>query len=50
MLDLDRLVRFEVFTAVTVKNTVFWDVGYWGMKMTTHEECHLLGCYAMWLL
>jgi hypothetical protein len=23
---LDRLVRFEVFTAVTMKNGVFWDV------------------------
>jgi hypothetical protein len=32
--DIDRVyvVRFEVFTAVTMKN------------------CHLLGCYAMWLM
>jgi hypothetical protein len=67
-------VRFEVFTAVTVKNVVF--LGYkdpvrtsqethyisvtessqlmlwkiWGFHRSHYEECHLLGCYAMWLL
>jgi hypothetical protein len=35
-------VRFEVFTAVTMKNADFWDI-------KTQEWC-LLGCYAVWLL
>jgi hypothetical protein len=26
LLDLVAFVRFEVFTAVTVKNSVFWDI------------------------
>jgi hypothetical protein len=25
-LDLDGFIRFEVFTAVTMKNVVFWDI------------------------
>jgi hypothetical protein len=35
----ESYVRFEVFTAVTMKNGVFWD-----------EEWCLLGCYAVLLL
>jgi hypothetical protein len=36
-------VRFEVSTAVTLKNVVFWDI-------KTQEGRCLLGCYAVWLL
>jgi hypothetical protein len=28
--ELNAYVRFEVFTAVTVENTVFWDVALCG--------------------
>jgi hypothetical protein len=41
--ELDRLynrVRFEVFTAVTIKNSVFWDVRQCGScKNRVLEEC-----------
>jgi hypothetical protein len=56
-------VRSEVFTAVTMKNAVFWDVmlcGFckdrrfrykiWGFHGGDYEELCLLGCYAVWLL
>jgi hypothetical protein len=45
-------VRFEVFTAVTMKNGVFWVVktcGSFKNRIVSEEWC-LLGCYAVWLL
>jgi hypothetical protein len=57
--------RFEVFTLVTMKNAVFWDVPHrkhitsplqslagmiWGSHGSDYEECRLLGCYVVWLL
>jgi hypothetical protein len=38
-----RGVRFEAFTAIPMKNVVFWHI-------KTHAEWCLLGCYAVWLL
>jgi hypothetical protein len=29
-----QLVRFEVYTAVTMKNAVFWDVTLWALVRT----------------
>jgi hypothetical protein len=51
-------VGFEVFTAVTMKNAVFWDVTpcdpcknrRFGETYCLLEEWCLLGCYAVWLL
>jgi hypothetical protein len=52
---------FEVFTAVTMKNGVFCKIKtqfaphrnhckIWGFQSGDYKECHLLGCYAVWLL
>jgi hypothetical protein len=30
MVNIHHIVRFEVSTAVTMKNAVFWDVALWG--------------------
>jgi hypothetical protein len=32
-----HLIRFEVFTAVTMKNGVFWDVPPWGFLQEPHR-------------
>jgi hypothetical protein len=40
-------VRFEVFTAVTMKNGVFWVFTLCG---SCKNPWCLLGCYAVWLL
>jgi hypothetical protein len=46
-------VRFVVFTAVTMKNGVFWDIKThvrFEVFSGDYEELCLLGCYAVWLL
>jgi hypothetical protein len=52
------LVRFDVFTAVTMKNAVFWDVvsclscvnRRFGGTSGDYEECRLLGCGVMFIM
>jgi hypothetical protein len=45
--------RFEVFMAMSMKNTVFCDIKSSSTSQETNyvsEEWCLLGCYAVWLL
>jgi hypothetical protein len=49
-------IRFEVFTALTMRNGVFWDIKTQFVSHRRHihggeyEEWRLLGCYIVWLL
>jgi hypothetical protein len=36
------IVRFEVFTAVTMKNAVFWDVAPWWLQPPAHAGSSLV--------
>jgi hypothetical protein len=39
--QLVSYVRFEVFTAVAVKNAVFWDLKQWGSFKKLQEAYHV---------